>query len=119
LVIDCWDTELVTVGTRVPVGYAVLFGDGRQEFPRAALLGSGASEEEVKRVRDARLVREPLDVTTGRQRSRIAELPPGRLVDVTWRATVAEFIGEPYAGSFKGLRRYARDEDLRILSKRG
>jgi hypothetical protein len=117
LFIDCWDTDRVTIGAKVPARYALLFGDGNQEFPEAALLESGASEEELERLGTGWWpAREPVDITFGKQRSRLAELPPDRLVEVTWRATIAEFIGERHAGLFKGLRRYGPDEDLRILS---
>jgi hypothetical protein len=119
LVIDCWDTELVTVGAEVPARYALLFGDGQQRFPGAAIREAGASEEELDDLRDGWPAREPVDVAFGRQRSRVARLPPERPIAVTWRATIAEFIGELHAGVFKGLRRYGPDEDLRILSKRG
>jgi hypothetical protein len=40
-------------------------------------------------------------------------------VAVTWRETIAAFIGEFHADAFVGLRRYGPDEDLRILSMRG
>jgi hypothetical protein len=118
-IIGCWDTDLVTVGVRVPARYALLFGDGLQRFPGAALLGAGASEEELERLRGGRPASAPVDTAFGRQRSRIAGLPPDHPVEVTWRATIAELIGEPHAGLFKGLRRYGPDEDLRILSRRG
>jgi hypothetical protein len=119
LLIASWDTELVTVGTSVPARYALLFGDGLQRFPSAALLAAGASQEELGRLHDGRLASAPVDAAFGRQRSRIAALPPDRPVEVTWRATIAELIGEPHAGLFKGLRRYGPDEDLRVLSRRG
>jgi hypothetical protein len=119
LVVGCWDTDLVTVGTKVPARYALLFGDGRQSFPRSSLLGAGASDKEVERLRDGHLVTEPVDVTYGRQRFRITELPPDEPVEVTWRATIAEFIGERCVSLFKGLRQYGPDDDLRLLSRRG
>jgi hypothetical protein len=119
LLIDWWETESVTVAGSVPACHAPLFGDGTQAFPRAALVSAGASERELERLDDARPVREPLDVAFGRERHRIAELPPDQLVQVTWRATVAELMGEAYAALFKGLRRYGPDEELRILHRRG
>jgi len=119
LLIDCWDTESVTVAGSVPARRAPLFEDGTRPFPRAALRSAGATDRELERLADARPVREPLDVAFGRERHRIAELPPDELVQVTWRATVAELIGEPYVALFKGLRRYGPDEELRILHKRG
>lgn len=120
LAIDNWDTDLVTVGAEVPARQALLFGDGRQEFPSVALLEAGVSGEELERLQhNGRLVHEPVDTTFGRERFHIAELPPNYSVMVTWHATITEFVGEPHAGLFKGLRRYGPDEDLRILSRRG
>jgi hypothetical protein len=116
---DCWDTDFVTVESSVPARYALLFGDGQQRFPEEALLEAGASEKELEPLCYGRPTQMPVDSTFGRQRSRIAELPPYRSVEVTWRATIAEFIGEPHAGLFKGLTRYGPAEDLRILSRRG
>jgi hypothetical protein len=118
LMINSWETEWVTVGAWVPARYALLFENGRQGFPWAALRGAGASEMELERLRNGSLAPEPLDVAFGRQRFQIAKLAPERPVDVTWRATISEFIGEPHASVFKGLRRYGPDEDLRILSRR-
>jgi hypothetical protein len=119
LFVDCWDTDLVTVGTRVPARHAHLFGNGQQRFPAAELIEAGVTEAELDDLRDGGLAREPVDTTFGQERFRIAQLPPDREVRVTWRETIAEFIGEPHASLFKGLRQYGRDEDLRILSSRG
>jgi hypothetical protein len=119
LLIDCWDTDWVTVWAKVPAQHALLFGDGQQEFPEAELLAAGIPEVELDHLRNGRLTEEPVDVTFGRQRFRLADLPPDYEVEVTWRATIAEFIGEPHAGLFKGLRGYGPDEELRILSLRG
>jgi hypothetical protein len=119
LVIDLWKSAQVTVEAKAPARYALLFGDGRQTFPEAALLETGASQEELDRLGQGWLTREPVDTTFGRQRFRLAELPPDQLVEVTWRVTLAEFIEEPHSGLFEGLRRYGLDEELRILSRRG
>ena len=118
LLIDCWDADSVTLVACVPARYALLFGDGRQAFPAAALLEEGLSEQQLERLRDGWLAREPVDTTFGRARFRVAELPPDREVEVTWRATIAEFVGEPHAGLFNGLRQFGPDESLRILSMR-
>lgn len=119
LVIDCWEKDLVTVGAPIAAKYALLFEDGLQRFPRAELIGANAPESELDHLRERSLVREPVHMIFGRQRYRVAELPPDAAIDVTWRETIAEFIGEPHASLFRGLRRYGRDEDLRILSRRG
>ncbi len=70
-------------------------------------------------LRDGRLAREPLDVTFGVHRFRVAELPPEGKVEVTWKETIGGFMGEEHAGAFRRLRRYGKDGDLRILSMRG
>jgi hypothetical protein len=119
LFIDSWNTDYLTIEGMTPVRYALLFGNGQQQFPSTALLAVGLTEREVDRLREGRWTDEPVDITLGRERYRLAEMPPDREVKVTWRATIGEFVGEPHASLFTGLRQYGRDEDLRILSKRG
>lgn len=120
LLVDCWQTDLITVGARVPARYAVLFGDGTHAFPNDALIEAGASERELEDLCQfaGKPVREAMDAGYGRHRHRIVHMPPEAFVEVTWRATIAEFVGH-YAVLFEGLRRYGRDEDLRVLSRRG
>ncbi|MDY3554485.1 hypothetical protein R5W24_003609 [Gemmata sp. JC717] len=118
LLIDCWDTDAVTLVACAPARYALLFGDGRQSFPSTALIEAGLTGERLDRLRDGWLAREPVDNTFGRDRFRVAELPPDRMVEVTWRVSITEFVGEPHAERFKGLRRFGPDDSLRILSRR-
>ena len=119
MLIDAWDTDMVAVRTLVPAQHALLFGDGCQGFPDAELRGIRVTDDELDRWRNGRLANGPVDVAIGRERFRIASLPPDREVTVTWREDIATFVGEPHLTLFKGLRRYARDEELRILSMRG
>lgn len=119
LLVDSWETDLLLVRAPVSAGYALLFGDGRQRFPSAELLDAGASDAELRRLARRSLAHEPINIIFGKQRSLVAELPPDRPINVTWRETISEFIGEPHAGLFRGLRQYGRDADLRILSRRG
>jgi hypothetical protein len=119
LVIDAWDTDLVTVEAKVPARYAVLYENGEQAFPEAALREAGATVKELKSLHAGRLTGKPMEAAFGRQRFRVAGLPSDRPVPVTWRVSITEFIGERHAALFKGLRRYGPDEDLRILSRRG
>lgn len=118
LFIDCWDADRLTLVWCVPARYALLFGDGQQAFPAAALLEAGLPVERLDRLRDGWLANEPVDTTFGRDRFRIAELPPDREVEVTWRVSIREFIGELHAERFKRLRQLGPDESLRILSRR-
>jgi hypothetical protein len=119
LLIDCWDSEVVTVAANVQARHAILFGDGTQSFPRAALVTAGASDEELEVLHKGRPVRAPVATAFGRQRNHIAGLSQDEPVEVTWRATITELVGGPYSILFKGLRQYGPDEELRILSKRG
>jgi hypothetical protein len=119
LFIDSWNTDYLTIAGMAPVRSALLFGNGSQRFPKAELLAAGVTEAEFDRLAQGRWTDEPTDLTVGRERFRLAQLPPDREVQVTWRATIGEFVGEPHASIFQGLRQYGRDEDLRILSRRG
>lgn len=118
LFIDCWDADRLTLVGCVPARYALLFGDGQQTFPAAALLEAGLPRERLDRLRDGWLAHEPVNTTFGRDRFRIAELAPDREVEVTWRVSITEFIDELHAERFKGLRQLGSDESLRILSRR-
>jgi hypothetical protein len=119
LFIDTWDMDTVLVATEVPARLALLFGNGTGQFPGAELLASGVTPSESDRLRSGQLSCAPVDVTFGAARFRVAILPEDREVKVTWRETIAEFVGEPHARLFKGLRQYGWDDDLRIISKRG
>ena len=119
LFVDFWDVDKVTVRSRVQARHALLFGDGQRPFPRAELVAAGVEEDVVERYHQGEWVDEPVDVSSGKDRSRLNGLPGDSVVEVTWRDTISEFIGEPLAGLFKGLRQYGRDEDLRVLSRRG
>lgn len=119
LFIDCWDTDTLLIGNSVPVSYALLFSNGEQPFPTAALVAAGVEEQELERLRNGWWTEKPVDVTFGPNRYSLSQLPPEREVPVTWRDTIATFIGELHVEAFRGLRRYGRDEDLRILSMWG
>jgi hypothetical protein len=119
LFIDCWNTDSVTVGREIPAEFALAFGNGENPFPEEKLLDLGLTETELENFRYRRRMEPPIDVTTGRRRYEIAERPPDHLVAVTWRETIAQFVGEPHAHLFQGMRQFGRDDDLRILSRRG
>ena len=119
LCVDCWDTDRLILRKQFPARYAILFGNGQQPFPRAELLAVRQSDLELRGLEDGWLTTEPLDNTVGERRFRLGEIPGHYQVEVTWTATIAEFIGEPQARVFQELGRYGPDEELRILSGRG
>jgi len=119
LFIDCWDTDTVIVIGAVAARHALLFGNGEQPFPAVELLAAGVEEEKLERVRNGWWTTQPVDMTFGPDRYYLSQLPPDREVGVTWRDTIAGFIGESHTAAFRALRRYGRDEDLRILSMWG
>jgi hypothetical protein len=116
LLIDSWDTEKVLARAEVAARYALLFGDGRSPFPRAELLEAGMNEEDLPGRGSKRLSREPVDMTFGPDRFQVSELALERKLQVTWQETISDFMGERDAGAFRRLRRYAPDEDLRLLA---
>ncbi len=116
LFIDCWDTDFVTLISSVPASFALIFGDGNQRFPESELLEAGLPQERIDKIRRGWLATEHVDNLFGRDRFIVAQMPSDRQVDVTWRATISEFVGEPYANAFKSLRRYGPDDSLRILA---
>ena len=115
LFVDCWDAETLVIGRQLPACHALLFGNGQQPFPTAELVAVGVEEKELEQFRIGWWTDQPADMTFGPDRHHLSQLPPDRDVCVTWRETIAGFIGEPYADTFRELRRYGRDEDLRIL----
>jgi hypothetical protein len=119
LFVDCWDTETVVLGGNVPAQYALLFGNGEQPFPTAELVTAGVEEKALERFHNGWWTDKSADMTFGPDRYHLNQLPPDRDVWVTRRETIAGFIGAPHADEFRGLRRYGRDEDLRVLSMWG
>jgi len=116
LMIDCWDEEQLVVGAKVPVPFAILFGDGRQMFPEESLLRAGFDFKSWDRDRVG-LRSVPIDRTVGRNRFEISDHPTTHEVGVTWTTSIASYVG--WSAEFKRLREFARDEDLRILVTRG
>lgn len=113
LLIDEWSGQEICVGATFDCWYATLFGDGRQPFPRENLVRAGASPSEL--APRERLCRESVDWTTGKNRDQLSRMSK-QGVWVTWKATVAEFLGADLVASFQGLRQWGTDADLRILA---
>lgn len=116
LSVDGWCERWLTLATRVPAPAALLFGDGGQPFPEAALAAAGWNEDEIRRARDGQLAAEPIDRTLGRARHEVEAGHPMRAVEVTWRESVAGFLRDWRAEAFRSLRQYGSDDQLRVVS---
>jgi hypothetical protein len=120
LQIDCWDEPMLLVEEHVSTTYALLFGDGEQPFPRQPLLEAGYDEEKMEKLQcpayACHLTKQPIDRTQGKSRHQLEQLPSDAPVLVTWAVTISDFLGDKRANSFKSLRQYGRDEDLRIIT---
>ena len=122
LLLDLWDEPDLLICKRVEARYANLFGDGRQSFPRRGLLSAGVAPVEVEGLEgaapfafDAELVADPIDRERGKKRFELERVGPDFLVEVTWKASVRSFLGDWCAKEFRNLRRYGRDEELRVI----
>lgn len=116
LMVDSWGESRLTVKTRVPASAALLFGDGDQPFPEAALTAAGWDEEQIRRARDGHMASTPIDRTGSRERHEVEASHPLRAFEVTWRETVAGFLGDWRLEAFRSLRRYGSDDELRVVS---
>lgn len=116
LMVDGWDESWLSVETRVPASAALLFGDGDQLFPEAALAAAGWSEDEIRRARDGHLAHAPIDRTNGRARHEVEASHAMRAFEVTWRETVAGVLRDWRVEAFRSLRQYGSDADLRVVS---
>jgi hypothetical protein len=122
LLLDLWDREELLVSKRVQARCAGLFGDGRQRFPRQQLLAAGLAGREIENLEDtsyyvfdAAIVDEPIDRSQGQKRFELATVAPDWLVEVTWKVNVSGFLGDWRVREFRNLRRYGRDEELRVI----
>ncbi|MFO0809936.1 MAG: hypothetical protein U0746_15045 [Gemmataceae bacterium] len=122
LALDLWDQFDVLVCKRVAARYALHFGDGGQSFPRSHLLSAGLAAAAIDKleatsyyVSDAALVGEPVDWNHGKRRHELAGVGPDWGVGVTWRVSIAGFLGGWRTAEFRNLRRFGRDDELRIV----
>ena len=121
--IDDWSKTELLIQKNVPMNVAWAFGDGDQRFPRNALLKLGWPEKDV----------DWLENTSSYARDKqfdadgysLADAPikhcdlhrsdDGGMSCVSWKSTIAEFIGEWRMESFRNARQLAADNCLRII----
>jgi hypothetical protein len=122
LLLDLWDETDLIVCKRIAARHARLFGDGRQPFPRQGLLSAGIPPAEVEDlentsycVSDAFVVDEPIDWNYGKKLHQLKEVAPEYLAEVTWQVSISNFLGQWRTAEFQNLRRFGRDEELRII----
>jgi len=116
LFVDDWETEQVCVGAPAKARYASWFADGSQPFPHRRIHEEGIAPEHVL-LYDWDFCESPVDRTCGRDRWTLEQTPPDDYVGVTWIATIAELLGADTTTTFKQLRRFGDDADLRVISR--
>lgn len=116
LMVDLWDETRLVVRGSVPAASAALFGDGGQPFPEAALRAAGWDEHEIGRLSEGAPAGAAIDRTFGAARHEIDASRPEQPLDVTWSASISEYLGRERADAFRSLRRFGDDADLRVVS---
>jgi hypothetical protein len=119
LLVDSWDEPTLLVEARVPVTLAALFEDGEREFPEAALLARGCAEPMMHGLRQGTLASQAIDRTFGKARHEVETAPTSAPLSVTWRDSVSKLLGADRAASFRNLRRYGKDAELRVIALLG
>ena len=122
LAIDLWSETELLVQKNVPARLASAFGDGSHRFPRDSLLTLGIPESDVDELTDTSHYAydrqfsptgySVVDQPTNR---RFGAGPNDEAV-VTWRMTIAEFIGDWRMRPLLKARKVGTDDRLRIIS---
>ncbi|MFO0942580.1 MAG: hypothetical protein U0930_17730 [Pirellulales bacterium] len=121
LCIDLWPETEVLVQKTVPSSMAPVFGDGLQPFPYKKLITEGWSTIEVENMKTTsdyapdvkffadgyRLVKSPMSA-----QSTVAN---GKTALVTWKVTLAEFVGDWRMTQLHAARKLDGDDRLRII----
>ncbi|PQO35601.1 hypothetical protein [Blastopirellula marina] len=121
LMIDLWSETELLIRKNVPARFASAFGDGSLRFPRETLLTLGMPEDDADRLANTwyyandsgrslagySVVDEPFI-------RRFGDGPHDQAA-VTWKVTIAEFIGEWRMERFLKARKSAADDQLRII----
>ena len=112
LLLDLWADSFVFIAGNVPPHLASVFADGAQPFPERQLADQGCTADEIASIRDGyrnQMVDRPLFPGTGADGFR------GGWKRVTWKMSIADFLGDWRVSEFHKLREFGADRDLRII----
>ncbi len=115
MLMDDWAVTYLYVSTHVPEPMAYLFMDGAQLFPEKALLERGSTDKDISaylRSASRHIIDEPIKRRTYARDYR-------GWVEVSWKVSVEDVLGEWRVAEFKKLRRFGSDSEMRIICTRG
>jgi len=121
--VDSWSESELLIRKNVPAYIASVFGDGEQPFPRDDLLNVGWSENDVRDLENTSHYAydkqfDPDGYSIADDPVRRWEIPPtdaGGMALVSWKMTIAEFIGDWRMETLRRARQLAPDRCLRII----
>jgi hypothetical protein len=118
LLIGTWrEPKALLVGARVEARVATFFGSGDGAFPDAALKAQGLERFEVlKLAQNGAPTAAAMDLSMPLHATRLKSLEPTHLVEVTWRTTVAELIGDDACAAFERVEMQSEERPARVLA---
>jgi hypothetical protein len=115
MLLDLWDERTVLICAEVEARFASIFETGDHPFPREQLVAAGVAEDILEEWRVGDVTDKPVDWTWAGRRHELHTTDPTRPVEVTWLTSVSDVLGESHSAAFRNLRRYGRDDELRII----
>ncbi|QDU97420.1 hypothetical protein [Lignipirellula cremea] len=121
LATNLWSETHLLVQKKVPARLAWAFGDGSHKFPRDSLLTLGLPERDVDELANtSNYAYDKQFSPTGysivdRPINRVFGDGPNDEALVTWKLTIAEFIGDWRMNALQNARKVATDDRLRII----
>lgn len=112
LLLDIWADSHVFIPSHVPAHLAIVFADGAQPFPAQQLADRGCLADKIADIRGDypfKMVDRPVVPGSGTDDFR------RRLVKVSWKMSIADFLGDWRVSEFQKLREFGEDSDLRII----
>jgi hypothetical protein len=114
--VDTWADSALLLTGEVPARVAHLFTDGAQPFPLQALRAAWPDFEVQDDPRScAQLADEPRDQHWGRAAFERHDAAPDGRVTVTWRASLAERVGDWRVEALAQLQAHTRGERVRLF----
>jgi hypothetical protein len=124
LCVDDWATSFLYIARSVPAQFAHLFASGDQPFPMQEILDSGCPQFDTEWLEDTTIARDSCFEPRGGsgidvidrpiiQRSRGEHLP--RVIEVSWKLSIVDFIGHWQTAAIQSVRGNAADTDLRVI----